>query len=820
MKKLFFIPVLAVILTAGCAVIPGGPSGSNSSSASSSPSQVIYPNYILEITYCSPGPDGTWFTTDDIALEYQIYFNNNQDNILYSTGPDHIPFTSDDYIEGYWTNIGGYSGKWCNGPGPDGIWFTADDHVEHAERWDIKPNLIYSNQGSDGTWLTGDDIQSGYYQDTLDAYGDITKRIRYGGKGLDNTWQTADDTLGQDWFGTYWKADYDGDKQGIYWAWTHYSSYDSNDNLREFRLHVFSAGSKFYTREYLFTNAGPDGVMFTGDDPLAYYKIAIKYDSFPTNLNDSSANVDPANIGDLEVSGVPDGSHPFTNSRVFGFSQIGNSQEDPQVFTLCPDVNMRAWQKWDIWGTNTSDYSQAYINKCRSSNILFIAGGTMSIVFRDEAANDAQFQDWATRDAGGNLMEHAGISPGAYRGSMANPSFRAHVLEYLKKQIDLGVDGLFLDELDGGYYGNEGYDDYFIRDFNRYLMNKYPGYTRNDWIQNFGMTSNNVIRRDIPYSDLYGNFNYRKYLEQKGWNGNPGTAANPLAPEWGYPVANRFDIHDTSFTGKYVGLYIKDIMVSLRKYARDKYSRELLITANGIFPWMDFNSLGMYDGDHDDYGMVNADYVPVQGGHLNGSKSLKTVYLKMLAKSRDVSGNVPLVLFMDWPNIMINGYYNLSLAEKEDFWRIYAAEAYSCGLQFAFHLRTVIPSEPTATDSGILSFLADYSRFYQQNAGLYRNVTNTGISASTGAKTNIACNLTYQPDKDRYILHLVNHNYNNQIMPQSAFTVSLNLDRSPTNITLISPDTNITQNLSFTKAGSLLQINVDNIDFYDVLIIE
>jgi hypothetical protein len=783
-------------------------------------SPVVYPNYILEVSYTSPGSDGQWFTEDDIATEYQIYFNNNQDNILYSTGSDHIPLTADDTIEGYWTNIGGIGGEWCDGSG----------YIDHSSRWDVKPERVFSNQGTDGIWMTGDDMQSGYYQDTYDAYGDITNRIRYSGKGLDNTWQTADDIPGQDWYGIYWKADYEGDKQGIYWAWTHFYSYDSvgadekpntaDDHMRDFRIHEFTDGTKFYTWEYIY-NAGPDGIAFTSDDQLTGYKVAIKYDSFPTHLVSpgDSANVDPANIGDLDVPGVPYGSFILTNSLVFGFSQIGTSQEDPQVFTLCPDVNMRAWQKWDIYGTNSSDYNQAYIDKCRNSNILFMAGGTMSVVFRDEAADETQFQDWATRNAQGNLQEHPELWIG-YRGSMANPAFRAHVLEYLKKQIDLGVDGLFLDELDGGYYNNEGYDDYFIRDFNRYLMNKYPGYTRSDWMQKFGMPANNIIRRDIPYSDLSGNFNYRKYLEQKGWNGNPKTAANPLASEWGYPLGNRFDIHDTSFTGKYMGLYIKEIMVALRKYARDKYSKEILITANGIFPWMDFNSLGMYDGNHDDTSMGEADYVPVQSGHLNGSKSLKTIYLKMLAKSRDVSGNVPLVLFMDWPNSMINGYYNLPLAEKKDFWRIYAAEAYSCGLRFAFHLRSSMPAEPTASDSGILSFLADYSRFYQQNAGLYRNATNMGISVLTGDKINIACNLAYQQDKNRYILHLVNHNYNNQILPQSSFTVSLNLDRSPSKITLISPDTSITQNLSFTKSGNLLQINVDNIDFYDVLIIE
>lgn len=538
-----------------------------------------------------------------------------------------------------------------------------------------------------------------------------------------------------------------------------------------------------------------------------------------------AAPVHPINLADYDVTGEPRGHYDLSGETVFGFSQTGNLQEDPQVYSLQPDVNMRAWQKWGKDGLSKNQYTRDYITHCLDKKILFIGGGTMSVLFAEEAANQSQFLDWATRDAKGELVEHAYIAPGAHRGSLANPAYREYLINYLKEQIDLGVTGLFLDELNAGYSGgnkwlwngNEGYDDYFIGDFNRYLLHKYPRYTSKDWCTRFKMSSRNLIRRDIPYNDLVNNFNYRKYLQEKGWATNPRTASNPLAAEWGYIISNRFDVHDTSFTGKYLGLYFKDIVSRLRAYARDKYNREILITANGIYPWMDYNSLGLYEFNPDEPGS-SADYVPVFLGHLNGRKSLKSTYLKMLLKSQDVSGPVPLVMFMDWPTAMINGYYKLPLAEKMDFWQIYAAEAYACGLRFAFHLKTVMPGEPTATESGILPFLTTYATFYKEHGDLYKNTINSTLPVSI-SRPQVTWNLTQQVEQGRYLLHLINHNYDQRIIPQENLTASLPLKQNPVRVTLISPD-EPGGKLPYTFEKGTLSVDISHLKYYDVLVIE
>ena len=538
-------------------------------------------------------------------------------------------------------------------------------------------------------------------------------------------------------------------------------------------------------------------------------------------------DTDISRNGPYDVSGDPSPKMDLSSKSIYGFSQTANGSEDSQVYSLSPDINMRAWQKWETAGIKESHFNKAYISKCCSKNILFVAGGTASVVFETEAPDRKTFLDWITRDSYGKPVLHSEIVPNAYRASMANPSYRKYLIKVMKVQIDAGVDGLFLDEANSGGYnggpshnfnGNEGYDDYSIADFNRYLMNKYPSYREADWKKKFGMTDDNIIRRDIAYDDLEYNFNYRKYIYKKGFADYPRNSANPLAKEWGIPTANRIDVGDESFSSSYMVLYWKEIVIALREYARSRYSKEIIITSNGIFPFTDFNSLGLYNYNNDDNGK-EADYVPVASGKLNGSKSLKSVYLGMYERSRKTSGNVPLVLFIDWPCEMMSNYYKLSMEQKKDYWRIYAAEAYSCGLYFAFHLRTVMPGDPTSTDSGILDFLKDYSSFYRTNHAVYKKSVNTSLSADIDRK-GIMYNVTESSDKNKYYVHLVNHNYSSTISEQKNIAVSFDPGFVPSKISSLSPDGNADVSIPFINSVGSISFTVPELQYYKVIVVE
>lgn len=532
-------------------------------------------------------------------------------------------------------------------------------------------------------------------------------------------------------------------------------------------------------------------------------------------------------IEDLPDLSVPPPGDPYGHATgprkaVYLFSQIGMSERDPQVLEFSDAVLMRGWQKWDRWGLASSDYDFGYPEAARARGITFVAGGTASVVFRDEAPE--QFDDWATRDAQGNRVEHRYIVPGAYRASLAHPGYRAHVLAYLKKQIDGGVDGVFLDEANAGYTGgtrwswngNEGYDDWFIAGFNAFLLARHPEFTEADWIATYGMTAEDVIRPGEAPGDLGKNFNYRRYLQRNGWDRWPSDPRNPLAPVFGPVEANRLDPAKTSFRDRALLHYWREMVAELREYARARHGKEILVTSNGLFPFVDFNGFGLYEGNRDDDGR-EAVWVPLKNGHLDGGRSQQAIYRKLRARSRAISGDVPLVLFLDWPCRTMNDYYGLSTQEQRDFWRIFGAEAYANGLFFAFHLRTTMPNEPTAEDSDLLDFLKGYVRFYQENAAVYTG-TEPAADAVVTSVGDVAGSVSAGGEKT--YLHLVNHGYSGGLVARANFTATFPLAAAPARVTLRTPDAAGERALAFTWSDGALTVTVDRLESYDLIAIE
>jgi len=537
----------------------------------------------------------------------------------------------------------------------------------------------------------------------------------------------------------------------------------------------------------------------------------------------STRVVAAADIPDLATPppGDPAGHRTDARKAVYLFSQTGTGQRDPQVLEFSDAVLIRAWQKWDRGGQNVSDYDFGYADAARARGVTFVAGGTASVVFRDE--DPGRFEDWATRDAQGNRVEHAYIVPGAHRASLANPSYRAHVLDYCRKQIDGGVDGLFLDEANAGYTGgtrwswngNEGYDDWFLAGFNAWLLALHPAFTEADFIAAYGMTEDNVVRPGVPPGDLGRSFDYRYYLKTRGWDAWPANPQNPLAAVYGQITGNRPDPAADSFRERALLWYWREMVAELREYARSRYGREILITSNGIFPWTDFNSFGLYEGNRDDDGR-EVQWVPRLGGHLDGARSLQAVYRKVRARSQAVSGDVPLVLFLDWPTRTIDGYYGLSRQEKQDFWRIFGAEAYANGLFYAFHLRTGMPGEPSASDSGVLDFLKQYAGFYRENAAVYTG-TSPAEAAITVSIPQVSASLS--TGGGQTFLHLVNHNYGagTGLVAKEGFTVTFPMAAAPATAVLRTPDSAGERPLGVVAAGGQVTVTVDRLEAYDLV---
>jgi len=343
-----------------------------------------------------------------------------------------------------------------------------------------------------------------------------------------------------------------------------------------------------------------------------------------------------------------------------------------------------------------------------------------------------------------------------------------------------------------------------------------------DWMTKFGMTDTNYINPSKPLNDLDSNFNYREYLQVKGFQTNPMSASNPLVKEWGQITDNRADVTSDNFIAKYTVLYWQDIVSQLRVYARTTYSKEILITSNGLLPYVDFNSVGMYNYNKDNNG-AEAEYVPVSGSNLNGAYSLQNVFKSLYQRSGTISDSVPVVLFIDWPTGMMSNYQKFSPPVKKDYWKIYTAEAYANGLFMALNLKTSLYSgiDTTAYSEGILYFLKDYSKFYHQNVSFYHQnqILNT---TATSSVSNINKSVMYQPALNRYTIHLVNHNYTagTGMNAQSNFTISLPLDSVPLSVYMISPDFSDTVVLGSNYNGGSLTVNISSLNYYNVLVLD
>jgi hypothetical protein len=501
---------------------------------------------------------------------------------------------------------------------------------------------------------------------------------------------------------------------------------------------------------------------------------------------------------------------------VYAFSQSDVDQEDPQVYRLAPDITIRTIGKWSTNGDEAADYNFGQIARYHARGVTFMGGGTASVIFPHDFASTAIFDDMSTRDADNAPVPHDefGFPDPARRGNIFNPAYRRYLLSWAKIQVDGGVDGVVFDEVNGGFSGgqkygfngNEGFDDYAIADFNRYLRAKYPAYTAADWQSHFGMT-------------LDGDFDYRDYLKAHGWNTDPLTAANPLAAEWGRVTANRMYAEDTSFTATYLRKYWQEMVTELRSYAWRTAHRTILISSNGLLPYVDFNSVGMYPWNPDeqtpDY--RGADYVPVLDGHLNGAKSLQANYRYLKEMNGQIAGEVPAVVFIDWPNDMMTAYQNLPVQEKKDYWQIFGAEAYANGLFPAFHLKDTV-GDPTAEQSGVLDFFGAYSAFYRDHRELF--LANRPAPQEVSVETpSVAASMLVQRGTGARTLHLVNHNYAGGIIPQAGVRVSAAVPTCPRRVTVVSPDSPDPATPAWSCAGGRLTATVDRLTYYDVLVL-
>lgn len=513
------------------------------------------------------------------------------------------------------------------------------------------------------------------------------------------------------------------------------------------------------------------------------------------------------------------GTADVSNLTVFGFSQeSSNLPSDPQVLELLPNIVSRAWQRWDTGGTHSSDYNWSYPAQAQADNISFIGGTTATVLFRDEFPQSSQFNSVVSCNAQGQPVIHPPLN--FYRGSMASSAYRQYIIGIGEIQIDGGVNGLFFDEPDESYEGatygdgNEGFDDANVADFGGFLCAKYPNLGATDWQTQFGVTAADNLNCSSSSSQSGRSFNYRGLLQRNGWQTDPLNSSNPLAAEWGTILGGHPEPDNGTFTGTYTNLvYWQDIVLTLRNYARQKYGKEIFITANGVYPFVDFQMNGLWDGNPDGPGGTSADYCPLTAdGHLDGTESLLPAFLSVKQRSARIDGRtVPVAVFIDWPTGVMTRYLSLpSMPEQQDYWRMYVAEAAAATVYFNLHLLDTI-GDPTATQLGLMPLFASLAAFYEGHADLYHGTQDlSGVVTVSAA--NVTTNLTQLSD-GRTVAHLINHNYSQAFQEQDGVAVSFPLATAPGTVTLVSPDY-YDMPVPFTYSGGQVQVTIPQLIAY------
>jgi len=523
---------------------------------------------------------------------------------------------------------------------------------------------------------------------------------------------------------------------------------------------------------------------------------------------------------------------PLDDVTVYAFSQTPDDVGDPQVLALAPDMNMRAWQRFDTYGV-MNDYDFRYVADAHAAGVkVFIGGTTATALFPDEFPN-AQFpslsvDDVSTRDANNQPVIHDKILPDLRRGSLANPEYRAYLVRICKMQIDGGVDGLYFDEINQDYEGadfdgNEGFDAYHLADFNAYLLWRFPGA---DYGAMFGMTSDNLLTAGVPAGDLVNNFNYQKYLAGRGWGSSPFDSRNPLRAIWGQTVGGRptpgaADFVNSAEPYRYGGAIVSE----LRDYAQRTYGRAIYLAVNGVYPLVDFQGVGLFAYNNDGDGGAEAPYVPVMAGsttmaaQLDGTVSLQRPFLNLKTRSEALAPGAPVVLFLDWPNDFISYFFSMPPTQREDYWRIYAAEAYANGLFFAFHLQDTV-GDPSATQLGLMPLYQRLAAFYRGHATFYHHVAaaTEGVTSqiTTSLTTAVMLAVADQKAPRRRLVHMVNHDYHGALVEHDGFTVTVPVPGAPA-VTLASPDAADDITLPVTYANGTATVTVPSLIAYDVL---
>lgn len=459
------------------------------------------------------------------------------------------------------------------------------------------------------------------------------------------------------------------------------------------------------------------------------------------------------------------------------------------------DLWIRAWFKWH----QARDYAPLahLVPKAHSLGALFGGGITCSALYDGEnGLTESRVLEMATRGPDGALVDAWG-EPGCRHGTLSNPVYREYLLTWCRKQIDAGVDYLFMDEINAALQANEGYDDYSLRDFRAYLLRQageVKGWQPDSagWRESYQI---DLADREVCPDGTVNTLNYRAYLKRLGLTGaGYDGAKNPLGGLWhGF----RRERDDRAW---------KELTDGIRSYAASK-GRKVLISANGLARYVDLQVLGVWG------------HWKTRDGRIDLSAAQLDDWASTVAAGRSLAGSrVPVVFFHDWG---FNGFPWMEVppAERALWLRVRGAEIYAAGGFFAFPIHG--PSNNDALRDGTVGDVARQTAFYQRNRALYLRAHLLGFEPIETAAPLLSTALWRCEDKPALALHVVNRQTEGeQPAKRSLVEIRLPVSRLPKSVRIVSPDWEEERLGAARLDGEKLVVTLPELEAYAVAILD
>ncbi|MEI7731644.1 MAG: hypothetical protein WCO56_18870 [Verrucomicrobiota bacterium] len=454
------------------------------------------------------------------------------------------------------------------------------------------------------------------------------------------------------------------------------------------------------------------------------------------------------------------------------------------------DLLIRGWFKWNK--RPPVERWREFPQKAHGAGAWFGGGITCSALYDGEnGITQPQLLDMATRGPDGQLL-NAWDQPGIRHGSLSSPAYLDYLFRWCREQMDAGADYLFMDEHTAVLGPREGYDDYSIRDFRRFLRTECAATREFTPADVRWQTQYQVALSDpkICPGGTVETFEYRAYLAAHGWVKQPTDSRNPLSSLWHSFRTWRDDIAWKTLTGR------------IRAYAREK-GRPVFISANGLARYVDLQVLGVWG------------QWQVEQGRMNLAANMLPEIRSLVQRGQELAGHrVPVVLFHDWgfgePPFP---YLGVPPSQRELWLRTRAPEIYAAGARFAFPL--LGPFGCDARGDGTLPVMVRQTTFYQTHRQLFQQGRYRCSEPLRTSTPNLSLAAWTLDAPRAVVLHVINRNTRDgQLQPQRALSVDVPLDRAPASAYAVSPDWAGERPVQCAIAGKNLRVTLADLDAY------